>query len=60
MVACSSNKQLNEKWEMTKDNQIRHIESDMCLDSTGLHVQDHVFVKKCDSNNLSQKWTIEH
>lgn len=52
--------QLNEKWEMTKNSQIRHIESGMCLDNAGLHAQDHVFVRKCDSNSVTQKWKIEH
>lgn len=60
MVACSSNNQLNEKWEMTKNSQIRHSESDMCLDNAGLHAQDHVFVRKCDVKSITQKWKIEH
>ncbi|KAJ6640594.1 Polypeptide N-acetylgalactosaminyltransferase 1 [Pseudolycoriella hygida] len=49
MVACSSNSKLNEKWEMTQNHQIRHIATDMCLDHIGLHMQDHVFVRKCDA-----------
>lgn len=60
MISCSSKKQLNEKWEMTKHQQIRHIDTDMCLDHEGLHALDHVYVKKCDSTSGTQKWTIEH
>lgn len=60
MVVCSSNDRLNEKWEMTKNHQLRHIDTDMCLDTAGLHVQDHVNVRKCDAGSFTQKWTIEH
>lgn len=60
MVMCLSNNKLNEKWEVTKSHQLRHIDTDMCLDHVGLHVQDHVYVRKCDSNSSTQKWTIAH
>ncbi|KAG4066270.1 hypothetical protein HA402_000494 [Bradysia odoriphaga] len=60
MISCSSNNKLNEKWEMTAERQIRHIETDMCLDHEGLHSQDHALVRKCDTNSGTQQWTIEH
>lgn len=60
MITCLANNKLNEKWEITDAHQVRHIETDKCLDNAGLHAQDHVYVRQCDSISLTQKWTIEH
>ena len=56
MAQCLADDKFNEKWELNKDNQIRHIELNMCLNHRGLTVQDHVYVTKCDPYNEAQKW----
>ena len=56
MAQCLANDKFNEKWELNEDNQIRHIQLNMCLNHQGLTVQDHVYATKCDPSNEAQKW----
>lgn len=60
MSACQEGEKFNEKWELTDHKQIRHIDTDMCLDTENLNAQDHVFLSKCDADSETQKWKIGH
>lgn len=60
MAPCLDNDLYNEKWELTPHNQIRHANSDLCLDYEHLNSQDHIFAQKCNQLRETQKWQIEH
>lgn len=60
MAPCLDNDLYNEKWELTPYSQIRHINSDLCLDFENLNPQDHLFAQKCNEYSETQKWQIEH
>lgn len=60
MASCLDNDDYNEKWEFTVHDQIRNVNSNLCLDYDNLNAQDHVFVQKCNTQRDTQKWIIEH
>lgn len=60
MAPCVENDRFNEKWELTEYDQIKQINLNLCLDTEKLDAQDHVFVRKCDADKLTQKWVITH
>lgn len=60
MSPCSDSDKFNEKWEFTTDMQIRHIDTDLCLDVFGLSSQEHIIVTPCDPMRESQRWKIGH
>lgn len=60
MTPCLNNDKFNDKWQITEDNQIRHIELDLCLDHRNLNAQDHLYARKCDVTSESQKWEFSN
>lgn len=60
MSPCSESDKFNEKWELTHDHQIRHIDTDSCLDVFSLSSQEHVIVTQCDPTREGQRWKIGH
>lgn len=60
MITCSPYDKFNEKWMITDDDQIRHIETDMCLDHKNLNLQEHLVVRHCDTSSKTQKWAFSH
>lgn len=58
MSPCSDSDKFNERWEFTTDMQIRHIDTDLCLDVFGLSSQEHITVTPCDPMRDSQRWKI--
>lgn len=60
MHPCNDNDKHNEKWELTSEKQIRHIDTDLCLDAYNLNSQDHVIVTSCHPLSQTQKWKISH
>lgn len=59
MTLCLDNDTYNEKWELTSTQQLRHIETNMCLDYDLLNAQDHILAQKCDPYSETQKWRVE-
>lgn len=56
MDECNEN--LNRRWEMTKFDQMRNIETGKCIDFYGLNRSDLAYVTTCDVNSYSQKCTF--
>lgn len=56
MVPCANDEKYNEKWEVTEHQQLRHMQTKLCLDTENLNPQDHVFATECDEKKESQKW----
>lgn len=56
MAPCLQNVKYNEKWELTTDDLLRHIDMDVCLDHRTLAAQGHVFASQCDPKSETQKW----
>lgn len=57
MSPCMS-RDRDQKWEYTKDKQIRNIASNLCLDAGRLKSQDFVYAAKC-TDSKTQKWVFE-
>lgn len=59
MTPCTQSKEFDEKWEITKYDQIRQIDLNLCLDHKNLKPQDHIYVKECNEYSDTQKWTFD-
>lgn len=60
MVPCHSTDDIDDRFEITSDKQIKHINSGYCLDHYEARVQEFVYVTDCDPNQPEQKWEFEH
>lgn len=60
MVPCHSTDDIDDRFEITADKQIKHINSGLCLDHFEAHVQEFVYVSDCNPNLPEQKWEFEH
>lgn len=56
MAPCLTNVKHNEKWELTENGLLRHIELNLCLDHRHLNVESYVYASKCDATSETQKW----
>jgi hypothetical protein len=49
-----------DRWDLTADGHLKHQATGLCIDHEHLDTKKFLYVTDCDSNSLSQKWTIEH
>lgn len=60
MVPCNNDNEIDDRFEITDSQQIRHVNTGLCMDHSQTKVSDFLFMTKCDVNLREQRWEFEH
>lgn len=60
MIPCIDDEDIDDTWRITEHQQLMHISSGLCLDSSDLSTKSYVHVAPCLPRVRTQKWEFQH